>query len=298
MISISSIVFIIILIVLVYFAYINRIKLANIIKSKISVLNPYDIKDNVEDVIDDSTEFVALGADTVVNSLKKKIKKPKIKKPKIIKIDRCENKNKKEVFNISKNIFSYDEAKYVCKSFDSELATYNQVKRAHSNGANWCNYGWSSNQMALYPIQTKFYDNLTSDNKEKGICGKPGINGGYFKDSKLKFGVNCYGYKPKPDNNSLIYLEDNEEAPSRKDSFEKSKIEGIKNKLSKLSPYINQFASDKWSSGSCKRSYLLKDNNINTKLFNVSKESSDINDILKGGPMTEEFYSKIHSKPR
>ena len=27
-------------------------------------------------------------------------------------------------------------------------------------------------------------------------CGMPGINGGYFDNPELKFGVNCYGVKP------------------------------------------------------------------------------------------------------
>ena len=34
-------------------------------------------------------------------------------------------------------------------------------------------------------------------------CGKPGINGGYFSDPTMKFGVNCYGVKPDPDNNNI-----------------------------------------------------------------------------------------------
>ena len=34
-------------------------------------------------------------------------------------------------------------------------------------------------------------------------CGKPGINGGYFSDPTMKFGVNCYGVKPDPDSNNI-----------------------------------------------------------------------------------------------
>ena len=37
-------------------------------------------------------------------------------------------------------------------------------------------------------------------------CGRPGINGGYFDDPKLRFGVNCYGIKPKPTNKDLKLL--------------------------------------------------------------------------------------------
>ena len=38
------------------------------------------------------------------------------------------------------------------------------------------------------------------------MCGNPGINGGYFANPDLKFGVNCYGIKPKKtsDNSSSI----------------------------------------------------------------------------------------------
>ena len=34
------------------------------------------------------------------------------------------------------------------------------------------------------------------ENSDK-YCGKPGLNGGYFSNPQLKFGVNCYGVKPK-----------------------------------------------------------------------------------------------------
>ena len=27
-------------------------------------------------------------------------------------------------------------------------------------------------------------------------CGRPGINGGYIANPNVKFGVNCFGYKP------------------------------------------------------------------------------------------------------
>jgi hypothetical protein len=28
-------------------------------------------------------------------------------------------------------------------------------------------------------------------------CGRPGVNGGYIANPNIKFGVNCYGNKPK-----------------------------------------------------------------------------------------------------
>ena len=82
----------------------------------------------------------------------------------------------------------------MCEALDSRLATEDEVKEAYQNGADWCNYGWSQGQKALYPTQQTTHDSL--DGYENDIqCGDVGVNGGYF-DSNLEFGVNCYGYKP------------------------------------------------------------------------------------------------------
>jgi heme/copper-type cytochrome/quinol oxidase subunit 2 len=106
-------------------------------------------------------------------------------------------KFKKQVFNIPGNYYNYDNAKAMCKAYDSELATYEQVEKAYNNGAEWCNYGWSENQLALFPTQKKTYDNLQTIKGHENDCGRPGVNGGYMANPKIKFGVNCYGYKPK-----------------------------------------------------------------------------------------------------
>ena len=66
----------------------------------------------------------------------------------------------KEVFNIKSNMFTYNEAELVCKAYGAELATLEQLVDAHQNGANWCNYGWTKEQLALYPIQEKFSKQL------------------------------------------------------------------------------------------------------------------------------------------
>ena len=74
---------------------------------------------------------------------------------------------------------------------------------AYKNGANWCNYGWSDNQMALYPIQKDYWNKLQKNNATKNTCGDPGINGGKFENKYYKFGANCYGKRPKPKGNEL-----------------------------------------------------------------------------------------------
>ena len=109
----------------------------------------------------------------------------------------------KEVFNIRDNMFSYDEARAVCKAHNSELATLEQMIEAYKRGANWCSYGWSEGQLALYPTQSDFWNRLQTDPYRKNECGKPGVNGGYFENPNYKFGANCYGVKPRPKSNEL-----------------------------------------------------------------------------------------------
>ena len=108
------------------------------------------------------------------------------------------NRKKKQVFNISNNIFNYDEARSVCAAHGAKLATYQQVVDSYKNGGEWCNYGWSENQMALYPTQKETYNRLQRDPENANICGEWGVNGGYFENPNTLFGANCYGVKPEP----------------------------------------------------------------------------------------------------
>jgi hypothetical protein len=103
----------------------------------------------------------------------------------------------KEVFTISKNNYSYYDAAPLCKALGAELATYDQVKDAWQKGADWCNYGWVKGQMAVYPTQKSTYEELQQGPADqKGACGKPGLNGGYFDNPELKYGVTCVGKRP------------------------------------------------------------------------------------------------------
>jgi hypothetical protein len=104
---------------------------------------------------------------------------------------------KEEVFNIPGNYFNYDDAKTLCQAHGARLATYNEVEDAYNNGAEWCNYGWSDGQMALFPTQKTTYDGLQKIKGHENDCGRPGVNGGYMANPEIQYGVNCYGYKPK-----------------------------------------------------------------------------------------------------
>ena len=103
-----------------------------------------------------------------------------------------------EVFHINDQQFTYDEASAVCAAYDSELATLEQIMEAFAEGAEWCSYGWSAGGMALYPTQKDTWQRLQNevDQGRRTRCGRPGVNGGYF-DPSNKFGVNCFGFKPK-----------------------------------------------------------------------------------------------------
>jgi hypothetical protein len=108
-----------------------------------------------------------------------------------------EIKFRKQVFNIPGNYYNYQNAKAVCQAYGAQLATYDQIEESYNKGAEWCNYGWSDGQMALFPTQTKTYNKLQTIQGHEQDCGRPGINGGYIANPEVRFGVNCYGNKPK-----------------------------------------------------------------------------------------------------
>ena len=102
-----------------------------------------------------------------------------------------------QVFNVSSNKYTYYDAEPLCKALGAELATYDQVKEAWSKGADWCNYGWVKGQMAVYPTSQETYTKAQAGpESERTQCGVAGVNGGYFDNPELRYGVTCYGKKP------------------------------------------------------------------------------------------------------
>ena len=103
-----------------------------------------------------------------------------------------------QVFNIENQDYTYEQARCKCESYNSKLATYEQIVNAYNKGGDWCTYGWSEGQNAYYPTQQCTWEKLQrGPKKDRNNCGKSGINGGFFSDPYLKFGANCYGKKPK-----------------------------------------------------------------------------------------------------
>lgn len=128
--------------------------------------------------------------DININRSDEKPKPPPMPEPEPEPVDQ------EEVFNIRDNVYTYDDAKMVCDAYDAKLATYSQVEEAYNKGGEWCNYGWSADQLALFPTQKNTYNELMKTKDHKHDCGRPGVNGGYIANPNVRFGVNCYGKKP------------------------------------------------------------------------------------------------------
>lgn len=156
-----------------------------------------------------------------------------------------EIKFKKQVFNIPGNYYSYDNAKALCKAYGAELATYDQIEQAYNKGAEWCNYGWSANQLALFPTQKKTYDKLQTIEGHENDCGRPGVNGGYIANPNVKFGVNCYGFKPKITSEEDELMKTTPPYPvTMQDIAFQKKVDAMKNNLDQI--LVSPFNKNTW----------------------------------------------------
>jgi hypothetical protein len=151
-----------------------------------------------------------------------------------------------EVFNIPENIYNYDQAKAVCKAYDSKLATYKQIEDAYEKGANWCNYGWSADQLALFPTNYKTWQKLRKIKGHENDCGRAGINGGYIANPNVRFGVNCYGKKPKITGTEEILMNNSSLFPQTVEELEmERRVAKYKNKINNI--LISPFNHDNWN---------------------------------------------------
>jgi hypothetical protein len=152
-----------------------------------------------------------------------------------------------EVFNISNNLYTYDDARAVCSAFGARLATYDEIEEAYNKGGEWCSYGWSEGQMAYFPTQKATWEELQKNPKAKNNCGRPGVNGGYMENPYIKFGVNCFGQKPKPTDKDLQAMAANKLQPkTEEDTLIDKKVQFWKENADKLLN-INSFNRNAWS---------------------------------------------------
>ena len=154
-----------------------------------------------------------------------------------------------EVFNISKDIYTYADAADVCSAYGASLATYDQMESAYNDGAEWCNYGWSDGQMIFYPTQKSTWKKLQQSDTYKHACGRPGVNGGYIDNPYAKFGVNCFGKKPPPSADDLARMNAdaiNAVTQATVGPTLSAKAQDLKKNAAQMLP-INSYNHKKWS---------------------------------------------------
>jgi hypothetical protein len=153
---------------------------------------------------------------------------------------------KKQVFNIPGNDYVYPDAKALCSAYGARLATYKEVEDSYNEGGEWCNYGWSDGQMALFPTQQKTFDKLQKIEGHENDCGRPGVNGGYMANPAIKFGVNCFGYKPRINSTEEELMANEPLYPKTlKDIAMENRVNYWKDKLTTI--LVSPFNSSSWS---------------------------------------------------
>ncbi len=187
-----------------------------------------------------------------------------------------------EVFQISNQLYNYEDARCKCESYGAKLATKAQVIDAYNKGAHWCNYGWVDGGEAYYPVQQceldkkaqlirdynkilkyhyddpqKYTYQMVKDARNKmekegalEFCGyNAGLNGGAFNNKNTRFGATCFG--KKPEGMSIREKEakcEATEAQKARDEEERKAYEAQKRCGGKLdSDKIASFSPDKWN---------------------------------------------------
>lgn len=157
-----------------------------------------------------------------------------------------EIKWEKQVFHVPNNKYTYEDAKALCAAYGARLADYSEIESAYNGGGEWCGFGWSANQMALYPTQENTWDKLQKIKGHKHDCGRPGVNGGFIANPDVRFGANCYGYKPEMTQEEEELLNKQGAIPMTKAEkrFQK-RVEAYRRKLPEIR--VSPFNHDLWS---------------------------------------------------
>ena len=152
----------------------------------------------------------------------------------------------KEVFHIPSNKYTYKDAPSICKAYGARLATYDEVETAYNNGGEWCSYGWSDNQLALFPTQKSTYNKLQKKEGHEHDCGRPGINGGYIDNENVRFGINCFGFKPKMKPQDKERMDKHHIYPKTEKDFQLERsVDKWRNQLPNI--LVAPFNSNTWS---------------------------------------------------
>ena len=134
----------------------------------------------------------------------------------------------------------------MCKAYGGRLATYKEIDKAYDKGADWCSFGWSDGQMALYPTQYDKWEKLQTIKGHEHDCGRPGINGGFIDNKAVRFGINCFGYKPKiTENESQLMAETPLYPVTNKEIAFDKKVDYWRDKLPEI--LVAPFNYNNWS---------------------------------------------------
>lgn len=153
---------------------------------------------------------------------------------------------REQVFHLPEQKFSYDDAIAACNAYDARLANFDEVNNAYNSGADWCSYGWSDNQMALYPTQKEKWEELQKKAGHEKDCGRPGVNGGYIQNIDTKYGANCFGNKPNitPDDSVRMRSKPKFKKNIKEQNFDK-RVDFWRNNIASIE--IAPFNHDNWS---------------------------------------------------
>jgi hypothetical protein len=157
-----------------------------------------------------------------------------------------EIKRVKQVFHVPGNHYTYKDAKAICSAYGARLATTKDMDRAYKNGADWCSYGWSEGQMAYFPTQYSKWDELQKIKGHENDCGRPGINGGFIDNENVRFGVNCFGYKPKMTNDEMLMMSETPLYPKTQEEIDfEHRVDFWKKQIPDI--IVAPFNHNKWS---------------------------------------------------
>ena len=100
--------------------------------------------------------------------------------------------------------------------------------------------------MAYFPTNLKKWKKLQKIPGHENDCGRPGINGGFIDNPNVRFGANCYGFKPKITNTEEILMENSNLYPQTVNELEfDKKVKNYQNKLSEI--LVSPFNTKSWS---------------------------------------------------
>ena len=100
--------------------------------------------------------------------------------------------------------------------------------------------------MTLFPTQQHTYNKLQTIEGHEHDCGRPGVNGGYIANPEIKYGVNCYGYKPKIDEDEEELMKNTSPYPkTTKDLAFQKRVDYWKNQVDEV--LVSPFNYNRWS---------------------------------------------------